>query len=427
MRAPIEVFRIVADERDAGVPAAKDREIRARSPIVADKPAIAVLPFVNMSGEPEQDFFVDGITEDILTDLSRFRELLVISRNSAFVYKGRPINVQKVAEELGVQYVVEGSVRKAGSRVRITVQLIDAETDRHLWAERYDRELADIFAIQDEVTASIVSTLPGRVAAAAHERVQRKPPENLAAYECLLAGKLLHHRSTRADNAEALRLIERAIALDPGYAHAHAWKACVLGQSFVNGWCADADATVRASTGEVTLALSLDENDSDVHRVLAAINLSLNRDHDKALYHQERALALNSNDDLIVVQQGEVLTWIGQADQGIEWIQKAMRLNPYHPERFWSHLGRAYFVARRYPEAVKAFQRISRPDHSHLAFLAACHAQLGDAAAAEGAAQEVLRRAPDFSIERFIATQHYKHESDREHHRAALRKAQLPA
>ena len=201
----------------------------------------------------------------------------------------------------------------------------------------------------------------------------------------------------------------------------------MLGQSFVNGWCADADATVRASTGEVTLALSLDENDSDVHRVLAAINLSLNRDHDKALYHQERALALNSNDDLIVVQQGEVLTWIGQADQGIEWMQKAMRLNPYHPERFWSHLGRAYFVARRYPEAVKAFQRISRPDHSHLAFLAACHAQLGDAAAAEGAAQEVLRRAPDFSIERFIATQHYKHESDREHHRAALRKAQLPA
>src|SRR5262249_37586272 len=144
-------------------------------------------------------------------------------------------------------------------------------------------------------------------------------------------------------------MIERAIALDPGYAHAHAWKACVLGQSFVNGWCADANATVRASIGEVTLALSLDENDSDVHRVLAAINLSLNRDHDKALYHQERALALNPNDDLIVVQQGEVLTWIGQADQGIEWIQKAMRLNPYHPERFWSHLGRAYFVARRYP------------------------------------------------------------------------------
>jgi adenylate cyclase len=392
-----------------------------------DKPSIAVLPFQNMSGDPEQEYFADGITEDILTELSRFRELLVISRNSVFAYKGKAINAQKVAKELSVQYVVEGSVRKSGSRVRITVQLIDAETDRHLWAERYDRELADIFAIQDEVTSSIVSILPGRVAAAAQDRVQRKPPENLVAYECVLAGKLLHHRSTRADNEAALRMLERAIALDPGYAHAHAWKACVLGQSTVTGWCADVEATRRALIGELTKALSLDENDSDVHRVLAAVNLTVHHDYDKALYHQERALALNPNDDLIVVQQGEVLTWIGQAEEGIEWIQKAMRLNPYHPENFWSHLGRAYFVARRYGDAVKAFQRRSRTGQTHWAFLTACYAQLGDAAAAKGATQELLQRAPHFSIERFIATQHYKHESDREHHRTALLKAQLPA
>jgi adenylate cyclase len=424
---PIEVFCIISEDRDAVAGAVREFETRVQTPAIADKPAIAVLPFVNMSGEPDQEFFADGITEDILTELSRFRELFVISRNSAFFYKGKAINAQKVAKELGVHYVVEGSVRKAGGRVRITVQLIDAETDRHLWAERYDRELADIFAIQDEVTSSIVSILPGRVAAAAQDRVQRTRPENLAAYECVLAGKLLHHRSVRADNEEALRMLDRAIALDPGYAHAHAWKACVLGQSFVYGWSADIEATKRTVIEELTLALSLDENDSDVHRVLAAVNLSLLRDHDKALYHQERALALNPNDDLIVVQHGEVLTWIGQAEQGIEWIQKAMRLNPYHPERFWSHLGRAYFVARRYDEAIKAFQRISRADHGHLAFLAACHAQLDDAAAAKGTAQQVLQRAPDFSIERFIATQHYKHEKDREHHRAALVKAQLPA
>ncbi len=402
--------------------------VEAAPPLaLPDKPSIAVLPFQNMSGDLEQEYFADGITEDLLTELSRFRELFVISRNSVFVYKGKSINVQKVAKELGVQYVVEGSVRKAGSRVRVTVQLIDAGTDSHLWAERYDRELADIFAIQDEVTSSIVSILPGRVAAAAHDRVQRKPPENLTAYECVLAGKVRHHRSVRADNEEALRMLERAIALEPAYAHAHAWKACVLGQSYVYGWCADAVATLRMVIGELTLALALDENDSDVHRVLAAVNLAIHRDHDKALYHQERALALNPNDDLIVVQQGELLTWIGQAEQGIEWIQKAMRLNPYHPERFWGHLGRAYFVARRYGEAIKAFQRISRADHNHWAFLAACHAQLGDAVAAKGAAQEVQQRAPDFSIERFVATQHYKHESDRDLLRAALVKAQLPA
>jgi adenylate cyclase len=424
---PIEVFCIIGEGREA-VAAAVQETVTHTHPVTAgDKPTIAVLPFINMSGEPEQEFFADGITEDVLTELSRFRELFVISRNSAFVYKGKQVNPQKVAKELGVQYVVEGSVRKAGSRVRITVQLIDAETDAHLWAERYDRELADIFAIQDEVTSSIVSILPGRVAAAAQDRVQRKPPESLAAYECVLTGKLLHHRSDRSANADALRMLERAIALDPNYAHAHAWRACVLGQSFVYGWCADVEATKRSVIEELTLALSLDENDSDVHRVLAAVNLSLLHNHDKALYHQERARALNPNDDLIVVQQGEVLTWIGQAEQGVEWIQKAMRLNPYHPERFWGHLGRAYFVARRYDEAVKAFQRISRADQSHLAFMAACHAQLGNTAAAKDAAEAVLQLAPDFTIERFIATQHYKHEADREHHRAALIKAQLPA
>ena len=222
-------------------------------------------------------------------------------------------------------------------------------------------------------------------------------------------------------------MLERAIALDPGYAHAHAWKACVHGQSYVHGWCADAAATMQAAVGELALALSLDENDSDVHRVLAAVNLAMRRDYDKALYHQERALALNPNDDLIVVQQGELLTWIGQAEQGIEWIQRAMRLNPYHPERFWGHLGRAYFAARRYDEAVKAFLRISRADHVHWTFLAACHAQLGEAESARCAAQEVLQRAPDFSIQRFVATQHYKHQGDRELLRAALVKAQLPA
>ena len=154
-----------------------------------------------MSGDPEQEFFADGLTEDIITELSRFRDLLVISRNSTFVYKGKAVKVQEVAREFGVDYVLEGSVRKAGDRVRVTVQLIDAETDRHVWAERYDRELEDIFAIQDEMTRAIVATLPGRVEAATHDRAKRKPTDNMAAYECVLAAKVLHHRSNREDNA----------------------------------------------------------------------------------------------------------------------------------------------------------------------------------------------------------------------------------
>jgi adenylate cyclase len=292
-------------------PAAALPAASAASPREAGyKPSIAVLPFDNMSGEAEQEFFADGITEDIITELSRFRELFVISRNSSFQYKGRPVEVQKFARELGVQYVVEGSVRKAGNRVRITVQLIDAGTDRHVWAERFDRELRDIFAIQDEVTSAIVATLPGRVEAASQDRAARKTTDNMAAYECLLSGKRLHHRSTRADNEQALQLLERAIALDPSYAHAHAWKACTLGQRWGYNWCEDRKALEAVIVAELETALALDDNDSDVHRILAAVNL-VYEDFEQCLHHQQRALSLNPNDDLVVVQHGEILAWIG--------------------------------------------------------------------------------------------------------------------
>ncbi|HEX7441890.1 MAG TPA: adenylate/guanylate cyclase domain-containing protein, partial [Caldimonas sp.] len=387
-----------------------------------DKPSIAVLPFNNMSGDAEQEFFADGITEDIITELSRFRDLFVISRNSSFKYKGKAVEVQKFARELGVQYVVEGSVRKVGKRVRITVQLIDAETDRHVWAERYDRDLEDIFAIQDEVTTAIVATLPGRVEAAARDRAARTTTENMAAYECVLTGKVLHHRSNRADNARAQRLLDRAIQLDPGYAHAHAWKACALGQAWVYGWCEDRSATENMIVEELRAALALDDNDSDVHRILAAVNLAQDH-HDQCVYHQRRALTLNPNDDLVVVQEGEIRTWLGQAEEGIEWIKKSMRLNPYHPERFWNHLGRAYFVARRYGEAVDALKCTTLRDPAQRALLAACCARLGDTAAAAAHRDEVLAQLPGFAIEEHLATLHYKQPSDREHHRQGLLEA----
>jgi len=387
-----------------------------------DKPSIAVLPLDNMSGDPEQEFFADGITEDIITELSRFRELFVISRNSSFKYKGRPIDVQAFARELGVQYVVEGSVRKAGRRVRITVQLIDAASDHHVWAERYDRDLEDIFAIQDEVTRAIVATLPGRVQAASRDRASRKRPENLAAWECVLTGKVLHHRSNRDDNARAQALLDRAIALEPAYAHAHAWKACVLGQTWVHNWCESRPAVEAQILKELETALALDDNDSDVHRILAALNI-IRDNHEQSVYHQKRALSLNPNDDLVVVQQGEILTWQGQPDEGIEWIRKAMRLNPYHPERFWSHLARACFSAGRYGEALEALACLSSPDATQRALMAACHAELGDLDAAERERKAALAASPGFRIADYAANLHYRRPEDAERHRAALRRA----
>jgi adenylate cyclase len=390
-----------------------------------DKPSMVVLPFANMSGDPEQEFFVDGLTEDIITELSRFRQLFVISRNSSFVYKGKAVNARDVARDLGVQYLLEGSARKAGARVRVTVQLIDAETDSHLWAERYDRQLEDIFAVQDELTTAIVAILHGRVEDATYERAKRKPPDSMLAYEYVLAGKRLHHRAERAANIEALGMMDRAIALDPKYAHARAWRGCILGQAAVNGWCQDLNATIAEVAREMQTALALDENDSDIHRILAAVNL-LRKDFDRVSYHQQRALALNSNDDLIAVQQGEILTWLGQPQEGIEWIRKAMRLNPFHPERFWNHLGRAYFVARRYADAIEAFKHIHNPDYSHHAFLAACYAQMGDAAGADAHVAEVRKRAPDFRVSRYLAALHYGNDADIAHHREALLHAGLP-
>ena len=424
---PIRVFRVVlkqdGDSATGGAAAPVDAAPPQQS--AARVPSIAVLPFDNMSGDAEQEFFVDGLTEDIITELSRFRDLIVISRNAVFTHKGKPVKARDVAREFSVDYVVEGSVRKAGERVRVTVQLIDGETEAHVWAERYDRKLEDIFAIQDEITSAIVATLRGRVEAATQERVKRKRTENMAAYEYVLTGKVLHHWSARESNAEALRMLEKAIEIDPKYAHAHAWKACVVGQAWVHGWDEDPEASIKTISEELQTALALDDNDADVHRILAALNLNYN-EFDKAAYHQERALGLNPNSDLIVVQQGELLTWLGRPLEGIEWIVRAMRLNPYHPERFWNHLGRAQFAAGQYAEALQSFSRITKPDHTHHAFMAAASAAMGNTTSAAAHTAEVLKLKPDFSAATYLATLHYKQESDREHHREGLSKAGLP-
>jgi len=422
---PIRVFKVVLTGRPSGRSNTVSVE-RAAPEASARMPSIAVLPFINMSGDREQEFFSDGLTEDIITELSRFHEVLVISRNAVFVHKGKAVKAKEIAREFGVDYVVEGSVRKTADRVRVTVQLVDGETETHVWAERYDRKLEDIFDIQDEVTAAIVATLFGRVEAARHDRVQRKRTKNMAAYEYVLTGKILHHLSNRQANAEALRMLNRAIKLDPNYAHAHAWKACVTGQAWRSGWSGDTDAkALQMISEEVQTALALDNNDADVHRIFAALKLNFN-EHDKAIYHQERALSLNPNSDLVVVQQGELLTWLGRPEEGIEWIRRAMRLNPYHPQRFWSHLGRAQYTARNYADAIQSFSKLTAPDHTHHAFLAASSAQLGNRTAAAAHAREVLQQQPNFTVQSYLTTLHYRQARDNEHLPEGLLKAGLP-
>ena len=389
-----------------------------------NKPSIAVLPFENMSGDSEQDFFADGITEDIITELSRFSDLFVIARNSAFTYKGRAVKVQDIRRDLGVRYVVEGSVRKSGNRVRVTVQLIDSETGNHIWADRYDRELADIFDLQDELTQGIVATLPGHVASAEHERFRRNPPRDMAAYDYMLAGRIHHHRVTREDNAEALRLLDKAIELDSRFAQAFAWKACTLGQALQFGFGEDPEDLEHRAVETLHMALSLDENDVECHRLLCEISMEQLR-LDQAVIHGERAFSMNSNDPRLVAQKGEILTWLGQSEEGADWIRKALRLDPHAAHRRAHLLGRALYGSRHYVDAIDAYKRITSPRYGHLAEMAACFAQAGRDTEARAQADAVLQLNPDFSIDGYLHAFPYKEASDRGHLAEGMRKAGL--
>lgn len=398
-----------------------------KMPLEEERPSIAVLPFECMSSGEDDEYLADGLTEDILTGLSRFNGLFVISRTSAFAYKGRQANLQEIAADLGVRYILEGSVRRSGSRVRVTAQLIDAVGgDRHIWADRYDRQIEDIFDLQDELTSAIVATLPGRIEAAAQVRASGKRPENMKAYELVLAGKLLHHRTQREANTKASEYLARAVELAPEYAHAWAWRACALGQAVAHGWVENEDgADYNQAVDYVARARGLDDEDSDVQRLSSAVSLSAD-DLEAAARHQQRALELNPNDDLIVVQQGELLTWTGAPEEGVEWIKKAMKLNPYHPERYWGHLGRAHFVAHQYDEAITCFRKLSTQDSTVHACLAAAMSAAGDAAGAQRHCAEVLRIAPDFTTSNYMETLHYTRTEDVTHHREALLAAGLP-
>lgn len=393
--------------------------------IRSDKPSIAVLPFDNMSGDPEQDLFADGMVDEIITELSRFPDLFVIARNSTFTYKGRAVKVQDVARELGVAYVLEGGVRKAGKRVRITVQLIDAKNGNHIWAERYDRELADIFELQDELTQTIVGVLPGRVEFAAAAQIKRKPLNDMAAYDYLLAGKIHHDRVTRDDNIEALRLLNKAIELEPDYAAAWAWKACTLGQALDNGYMDNPGKVLEEATKSLHKALALDEYEVNCHRLLCELSMEEGH-HDEAQLHHDKAYKLNPNNVLIVAQRGELLFWKGMHDEGARWVEKAMQLDPFAAHRRAHLLGRARHAARHYQAALDAFRQIRSPRVPFIADMAACYARIGDATAADARVAEVLRSKPNFSTAAYVEKLPYLKPEDRIHHHEGLILAGLP-
>jgi len=378
---------------------------------VKDHPAVAVLPFENLSGDKDA-YFVDGIAEDLITALSCFPSLVVIARGSSFALRERELSEQAIAEELGAQYLVRGSVQRADSRVRINVQLLDAISSINVWGHRYDRELEDVFVLQDEITSTLVSTLAGRVEAARLTHARKAPVERLDAYDFLLRGKDHHHRYTAEDCQICMEMFERAIECDPSYAVAHAWLACGLGQAKAFN-LDDASKLNDLSQMAAETGLELDDNDSECHRILAQINLD-HADIKRALWHQERSLFLNPNDDRTVCAMGEILAFAGRAEEAEQWVRKSMRLNPYHPPRYWTHLARAFVHLQRYEDALDALEHVGKARLDDLAYRVAVSAALEDADAVVLHVTQLLDKFPDFTPTSFVKSQPYEDEAYRQ-------------
>jgi TolB-like protein len=367
----------------------------------SDRPAIAVLPFVNMSGEPEQDYFSDGISEDIITALSKLRWFFVIARNSSFTYKGKSVHIKQIAAELGVGYIVEGSVRKEGERVRITVQLNDATTGSHLWAERYDRELADVFAVQDEITEAIVATIEPQLCAAENFRAERKTPESLDAWDLVMRALSHYWRVTREDNLVAQGLLEQAIAIDPNYSQALAVLAVSHTFGARMGWEDAATATPVAERAAVA-AVRADGEDPWAHLALACAHVYRGRLED-SLAAFEQALRLNSNFSLAQGFYGLVLSWTGRWREGAEAARRALRLSPRDPYAAIYNVVAAYaaYVERDYTEAIRLSREGIRQRNDFpgaYRVITAAAAMAGEMDLAKTMLQELRRAQPNISL-----------------------------
>jgi len=400
------------------------------------KPSILVLPFTNLSGDAEQEYFSDGITEDIITELSRFRELSVIGRTTSFHYKDRAPKIQEVGREVGVAYVVEGSVRKAGNRVRVTAQLVDAESDSHLWAERYDRPLEDIFAVQDEIVHTTASTIAGRIDAVRRHRATQLSEESLAAYDHVLRGKALAYRFTREDNVSARAYLDRAITLDPANAQAHAVLAIVRILDWMAHWVADRDAAFAEAARLAQRAVELDEADSRAHWALGEVFM-FQRQFDRARYYLEKAVRLNPNDVESRGIYGFYLTCVGEPDRGVAEFETAQRFNPFDLSWIPWLKGMAHFTARQYDAAIANLERVEVPIAEVHGWLAASYAQVGRLDDARAALEAFLRenersmavfpgrRLRDWETYWHAAVE-YRDQAEFDHLFAALRKAGFP-
>ena len=394
------------------------------SPAAPTRATICVLPFTNMSGDPAQEFFSDGITEDIITELSRWRFMAVRSRSASFRYRGAAVDIQRVARELNVRFIVEGSVRRVRDRIRITAQLIDAESGDHVWAEKFDHESDDLFTMQDQVVRTIVSTLVGRVQVSHVEQTRRKAPASLAAYECILRGNALPWDDADGE-AEAERLFAHAIEIDPNYGMAHALLAAIR----FGRWRNDPGESIAFLDEAYALAkraVELDPNESTCFSMLAHTCL-LRRCFDQALQYAQRAIELNPTNQWNMADMGTMLNYTGQPEQALVWLKQAKDTDPYFdPPWYWRSLAMSYIGLRRYDEALIMLGNVSVSHYRFTVLMAACHARLSDMERARVHAKACLDMHPKFSTRHFIAREPFKNPEDAAHLSKSLLMAGLP-
>ena len=385
------------------------------------KASIAVLPFTNMSSDPEQEFFADGLAEDLISDLSKVPGLLVIARNSSFTYKGKAVDIRSVAKDLGVRYVVEGSVRRVAARVRIGAQLIDTSDHSHLWVDRFDRDLADIFALQDEIVGKIVNALADVLPSGLP--VASRRATNLQAYEHFLRGRLLATKSPEG-NKEARVLLEKSIKLDPGFAEAHAWLAIshVWGRAY---WGEDMETRAPIARGAAQRAVALDPNDAGARWILGYVR-AYGGALTEGIDEFETTLRANPNNADAWTFLAELKSHQGKSIEGIRCAENALRLNPYPPGGYYWALGFAQYAAGRYDDAVRTLRHDATHRTGSQRVLAASLAQLGRREEAKVEADQFLAANPHFTIQHWASTQPFKHEADRQHFIDGYIKAGLP-
>jgi adenylate cyclase len=392
-----------------------------------DKPSIAVMPFVNMSEDPKQEYFSDGLTDQIITSLSKVPDLFVIARNSVFTYKNKPVKVQQVAEELGVRYVLEGSVRKSGDRVRITAQLVDALRGQHLWAEKYDRDLKDIFAVQDEITKEILTAMELKLTAGEQARQWVKKPKDLEVYLKHMQARHYTLRFNKEDNLLSQQLIEQIIALDPDYAPAYRHLAWTHLFNARWGWTDSPGKSIERAKELLEKALNMDDSLIFAHSALAFAYI-MKRDYEKALEEAEQEVALYPNFPDGMVLLGSTLTYVGRADEAVPLVEKAIRLNPRPPSHYLQILGACYQMSGRCEKAVAVLHRLLDKNPKHMPaqlILASCYALLGRDEEAREVAAEITRIQPNFSLASYATRLPHKNQADRELIVNSLRKAGL--